>query len=107
MASLLSAATLLQTQAPSQPLTQAAVHGRSRAELKKAAKDFETSMISQMLKPMFDGLSTAPPFGGGEAEGSFRSFLVDAMAKQVSKSGGLKLSPAIEAELVKMQGGAA
>lgn len=83
-----------------------AVHGRSREELNKAAHDFETSMISAMLKPMFDGLSTAAPFGGGEAEGTFRSFLVDAIAKQVGKAGGLKLSSTIQAELIRMQGGA-
>ena len=104
MASLFSAAL---AQIPPAPLAAPkAVHGRSPEELKKAAKDFETSMISAMLKPMFDGLSTAAPFGGGEAEGNFRSFLVDAIAKQVGKSGGLKLSSTIEAELIRMQGGA-
>jgi peptidoglycan hydrolase FlgJ len=82
-----------------------AAHGATPETLKKTAKDFETSMISALLKPMFDGLSTAAPFGGGEAEGTFRSFLVDAMAKQVSKAGGLNLAGSITAELVRMQAG--
>jgi Rod binding domain-containing protein len=79
---------------------------RSLAQIKQTAKEFETNMVSSMLKPMFEGLSTAAPFGGGEGEEMFRSFLIDAMAKQVTKAGGLKLSGAVEAELVRMQGGA-
>ncbi len=64
-----------------------------------------------MLQPMFEGLSTAAPFGGGEGEGAFRSFLVDAMAKQMAKAGGIGLAPTIEREMIRMQqmnsGGAA
>jgi Rod binding domain-containing protein len=52
---------------------------------------------------MFEGLSTAPPFGGGEGEGAFRSFLVDAMAKQMAKAGGIGLAPTIEREMIRMQ----
>jgi peptidoglycan hydrolase FlgJ len=62
-------------------------------------------MISSMLQPMFQGLSTDGPFGGGEAEGTFRSFLVDAIAKKVEKSGGLHLSSAIQNEMIRMQQG--
>jgi Rod binding domain-containing protein len=81
-------------------------HAASKEKLASVAKQFETSMISSLLQPMFSGLSTAAPFGGGEAEGTLRSFLVDAMAKQVSKAGGLNLSGAIQNELIRMQGGA-
>lgn len=98
------------------PLTQQALapltlgpkapHGASKEKLASVAKDFESSMISAMLQPMFEGLSTAAPFGGGQAEGAFRSFMIDAMAKQMTKAGGLHLSGAIQSELIKMQGGA-
>lgn len=77
----------------------------SPAKLADAAKQFESSMISSLLQPMFNGLSTDGPFGGGEAEGAFRSFLVDAIAKQVEKAGGLHLSSAIQKELIRMQQG--
>jgi Rod binding domain-containing protein len=75
----------------------------SRAKLKSTAEAFEASFIGQMLSPMFEGLSTAAPFGGGEGEGAFRSFLVDAMAKQMAKAGGIGLAPTIEREMVRMQ----
>jgi Rod binding domain-containing protein len=81
-------------------------HTASAEKLAKVAKDFEANMVSALLQPMFSGLSTSAPFGGGEAEGAFRSFLVDAMAKKVTQSGGLNLSGAIQKELIKMQGGA-
>jgi flagellar protein FlgJ len=77
----------------------------SPEKLADAAKQFESSMISSLLQPMFQGLSTDGPFGGGEAEGTFRSFLVDAIAKQVEKAGGLHLSSAIQKELIRMQQG--
>ena len=70
-----------------------------------AAKQFESAMISSLLQPMFKDLSTDGPFGGGEAEGAFRSFLVDAIAKQVEKSGGLHLSSTIQQEMIRMQQG--
>ena len=74
-----------------------------RAKFKSVAQQFEASFIGQMLQPMFEGLSTAAPFGGGEGESTFRSFLVDAMAKQMSARGGIGLAPAIEREMIKMQ----
>ncbi|HAV48888.1 MAG TPA: rod-binding protein, partial [Brevundimonas sp.] len=56
--------------------------------MRETAEDFEASFIAQMLRPMFEGLSTEAPFGGGEAETTWRSFLIDEMAKQTVRSGG-------------------
>jgi peptidoglycan hydrolase FlgJ len=77
----------------------------SPGKLADTARQFESSMISSLLQPMFKDLSTDGPFGGGEAEGAFRSFLVDAIAKQVEKAGGLHLSSTIQNELIRMQQG--
>ena len=68
------APTTLPPQAPVAPV--AAVTARMR----ETAEAFEASFLSQMLKPMFEGISTEAPFGGGEAEGTWRGFLVEAMA---------------------------
>ena len=56
-----------------------------------------------MLKPMFEGLETEGTFGGGEAEGTWRTFLIDAMAKQTAKAGGIGLADDVMAEMMKMQ----
>ena len=71
--------------------------------MRQTAEDFEASFLTQMLKPMFDSLSTEAPFGGGEAEGTWRGFLVEAMAKQAVKAGGIGLTDTIVAEMIKMQ----
>lgn len=71
--------------------------------MRQTAEDFEASFLTQMLKPMFDSLSTEAPFGGGEAESTWRGFLIEAMAKQTVKAGGLGLSDTIVSEMIKMQ----
>ncbi len=71
--------------------------------IRRTAEEFEATFLSQMLKPMFEGLSTDGPFGGGEAEGTWRSFMIDAMAKQTVKAGGIGLADTVMAEMIKMQ----
>ena len=71
--------------------------------MRETAEAFEASFLSQMLKPMFEGLSTEAPFGGGEAEGTWRGFLVDAMAKQAVRGGGIGLADQVVAQMLKMQ----
>ena len=71
--------------------------------MRETAQAFEASFLSQMLKPMFEGLDTEGTFGGGEAEATWRSFLIDAMAKQTAKAGGIGLADDVMAEMMKMQ----
>ena len=71
--------------------------------MRATAESFEASFLSEMLKPMFAGLSTDGPFGGGDAEQTWRSFMIDAMAKQTVKAGGIGLADTVMAEMIKMQ----
>ncbi len=73
------------------------------ARMRETAEQFEASFLSQMLKPMFEGLSTEAPFGGGDAEGTWRGFLVEAMAKQAVRGGGIGLADQVVAQMLKMQ----
>ncbi|WP_372707463.1 rod-binding protein [Brevundimonas sp.] len=82
-----------------QPATPKPVTGRMR----ETAEAFEASFLAQMMKPMFEGLSTEAPFGGGEAEGTWRGFLVEAMAKQTVKAGGIGLADQVLSQMIKMQ----
>ena len=91
------APTTLTPQGPVAPV--AAVTARMR----ETAEAFEASFLSQMLKPMFEGISTEAPFGGGEAEGTWRGFLVEAMAKQAVRGGGIGLADQVVAEMLRMQ----
>lgn len=76
---------------------------RDTARMRETAEAFEASFLSQMLKPMFEGLRTDGMFGGGEAEGQWRSFMIDAMAKQTVKAGGIGLADDVMAQMIKMR----
>ena len=90
----------------SQPLTAApsAAEMAKRGEIKKTAKTFESSFLSIMLQQMFQGVETSAPFGGGPGETMFRSFMTEAMAKQMVRSGGIGVTDAVTKEMLKLQG---
>ncbi len=71
--------------------------------MRETAEKFEASFLSQMLKPMFEGIDTDGPFGGGEAEGTWRSFMIDEMAKQTVRAGGIGLADTVVSEMIRMQ----
>jgi peptidoglycan hydrolase FlgJ len=77
----------------------------NRDKIEETAKAFEATFISQMLKPMFEGLSTDGLFGAGQGEATWRSFMLDEMAKSTVKAGGIGLSNTVMAEMLKMQEG--
>ena len=60
--------------------------------------------ISAMLGTMFEGTGPDAPFGGGQGEEAFKSFMMDAIGKQMTKAGGLGISASVQREMLKMQG---
>jgi flagellar protein FlgJ len=75
-----------------------------RGKIDETSKAFESSFLSVMFSQMFDGVEASAPFGGGEGEKMFGSFFSDAIAKQVSKAGGIGLASQVKAEMLKLQG---
>ena len=39
--------------------------GADESRIRQTAQQFEATFMAQMLRPMFEGLSTEAPFGGG------------------------------------------
>ena len=76
----------------------------ARANIKKAAQDYEASFLSVMLAQMFKGVETEAPFGGGQGEEMFKSVLTDAISKEITKAGGVGLASTIQREMLKLQG---
>jgi Rod binding domain-containing protein len=76
----------------------------SVARIKDTAKKFEAAFLTVMLGAMFEGVSTSAPFGGGQGEEVFRSFMNEAMAKSMTQHGGVGLSDVVQREMLKMQG---
>lgn len=86
---------------------QSAATGRSAGAasgIDASAAEFEALFIGQMLKPMFEGLSTDGPFGGGHAEKTWRGFFVEALGREIAKGGGLGLADAVRQALLDAGG---
>jgi peptidoglycan hydrolase FlgJ len=75
-----------------------------RRDIKATAEKFEASFLSIMVGQMFAGVETEAPFGGGTGEQMFKSFLAEAIGKQITRAGGVGVSAAVEAEMLKLQG---
>lgn len=75
-----------------------------RGQIEKTAKDFEASFLSVMLTQMFKDVGAEAPFNGGQGEAAFKSFMSDAMAKQMVRSGGIGLADTVGKEMLKLQG---
>jgi len=86
----------------SAPPSIASVKTRQQAEA--VAEQFERMFVSEMLKPMFEGIKTDGMFGGGNAEDTFRPMLLDQYADGVAKGGGIGIKDAVLKEILRMQG---
>lgn len=86
------------------PTAGSAADLAKRGQIQKTAKDFETSFLNIMFQSMFKDVGADNPYGGGEGEEMWKSFLTDAMAKQTVKRGGIGLSDTVAKEMLKLQG---
>jgi peptidoglycan hydrolase FlgJ len=77
---------------------------RTRAQAEQVAQQFERMFIAEMLGPMFQGLETDGPFGGGNAEATFRPMLIDQYADAIARGGGVGIAESVLKEILKMQG---
>lgn len=76
---------------------------QSVEKMRKTAEEFEAVYLSQMLRPMFDGIEVEAPFGGGQAEDMYRSLMVDEYGKSIAKSGGIGIADQVMREMLRMQ----
>lgn len=76
---------------------------RNTKKIEEAAQEFEAVFVTEMMKPMFEGLSTDGMFGGGKGEEVFQGFLLQEYGRNVVKAGGYGLSDAVKAELIRQQ----
>lgn len=72
-------------------------------EIEATAKEFEAVFVSELLKPMFEGIKTEAPFGGGQGEEVFRSLLLEEYGSLISKTGGIGMADQIKNEIIKLQ----
>jgi Rod binding domain-containing protein len=77
---------------------------KTREQAKAVAEQFERMFISEMLAPMFQGIETDGPMGGGNAEATFRPMLIDQYADAIAKGGGIGIADSVLKEILRMQG---
>ena len=73
------------------------------AKIEEAARDFEAVFISEMMKPMFEGISTDGMFGGGKGEEVFQGVLIQEYGKIISQTGSIGLADQVKEEMIRMQ----
>ena len=93
---------VLTQQKPGLPANIADV--KTRAQARHVAEQFERMFISEMLGPMFQGIETDGPFGGGNAEATFRPMLIDQYSDAIAKGGGVGIADTVMKEILKLQG---
>jgi len=85
------------------PAAEPVATARTPEQAQAVAEDFEAMFLAQMLSPMFEGISTDGPFGGGNAERIYRSLLVQEYGKALASRGGIGLADAVAQELLTWQ----
>jgi len=93
-----------QVDATPAPAALSAAQLARRGQIHDTAQKFEASFLTSVLQTMFQSLSSAPPFGGGPGEDMWKGFLAEAMAKDMARRGGVGVAPAVEREMLKLQG---
>ena len=86
------------------PAAQNTAELAKRGQIKQTAQKFESAFLSVMLQQMFSGTETTKPFGGGPGEEMFKSFLTEAIANKMVKTGGVGIAASVQHEMLKMQG---
>jgi Rod binding domain-containing protein len=76
-------------------------------ENRRVAEQFESMFLTEMLGPMFEGLSTDGVGGGGIGEEVFRPMLVEKYAEAITHAGGVGIADSILRELTRMQAASA
>lgn len=79
------------------------VKDKNLAQIEEAAKEFEAVFMSEMLKPMFEGIKTDSRFGGGKGEEIFRGFMIDEYGKIMAERGDIGIGEAVKAEMIRLQ----
>ena len=72
-------------------------------KIEKTAQDFEAMFIAEMMKPMFQGIKTDGPFGGGRGEEVFRGLMLQEYGKMTAAKGTIGIADHVKAQMIKLQ----
>jgi len=75
---------------------------REDAKLRKVCQDFESVLVAHMLSKMRETVPKTNLFGSGREEEIFRSLLDQEIAKEISRTGAMKLADLVYAQLSRL-----
>jgi Rod binding domain-containing protein len=67
-----------------------------------AGKQFEALVVGQMLESMFQGIDTGGTFGGGQAERTWRSFMLQEYGTAIAQSGTFGIGSMLQADISRL-----
>lgn len=80
-----------------------AAQAKELEKVEEAAKDFEAVFVAEMMKPMFQGIETEAPFGGGKGEEVFRGMMLQEYGKIISQTGSIGIADSVKEHMIQMQ----
>lgn len=81
-----------------------AKQGASLEQIEESAQEFEAMFLSEMLKPMFEGVMEPDSvFGGGKGEEVFSGMMLQEYGKLIAQRGGVGLADQVKAEMIRLQ----
>ena len=105
--SLITANIALAQRAQDQAINAAAANAAaSNIDLKAiegAAQEFEAVFITEMMKPMFEGIETNGTFGGGKGEEVFNGFMLQEYGKIMAETSSFGIADHVKAAMIQMQ----
>jgi len=88
---------------PSQAAQELKSAPKNMKQIDAAAQDFEAMFLTEMMRPMFEGLQPNELFGGGKAEEIFQGLMLEEYGKIMAQSGGVGIAKYVKAEMIRMQ----
>lgn len=99
----LSASSMLAAQSFAAGAVPKPTNATDLANSNKAAEEFESFFMTQMLENMFEGIETDGYFGGGYGEGVYRSMMLQEYGRVLAKAGGIGIADMVNQELINLQ----
>lgn len=75
----------------------------SDKKIREIAEEFESFFISQVLEYITKGIKTDGIFGGGHAEGIYKSMMNEQYGKTIAARGGFGIGEMLYQDLIKLQ----
>jgi hypothetical protein len=93
-----------QMQEPRQSNSYSTSKSNFNIESKKfneALNEFNATLLSNMLEPIYENIEPDQLTGGGFAEETLNHFLVNEYAREITKDGNFKIDPNLNKQLLK------